>query len=143
MKQDLIDTFLVKIADKLTIEEKIELQKQLLTCDDKAFALLMSHNKPTIRSNSWRMFWRGLLCIISAGSIIISIVNFIICLSDVWDEDLLIIALVFAVFFLLTIYPIIIWYNGVKLKYTPKNKRLYEDYLKIIKSYQNTSLSVE
>ena len=60
MKYELIDAFLIKNANKLKLDEKIELRNKLLTCDDKAFALLMSHKKPTTRSN----FWRRWFCII-------------------------------------------------------------------------------
>lgn len=46
MKQELISAFLLKNATKLNIEEKVELQKQLQTHDDRLFNLLILHNKP-------------------------------------------------------------------------------------------------
>lgn len=130
MKQELIDTFLVKIANKLTVDEKIELQKQLQACDDKAFALLMSHKKPTTKSN----FWRRLLCGTSAGIIIVSC----ICFLDFPVQSLICLVASISTFLLFRK-----WQKSGKLKYMPKKKRLYEDYLKIIQSYQNPSQTVE
>ena len=72
MKYELIDAFLIKNANKLKLDEKIELRNKLLTCDDKAFALLMSHKKPTTRSN----FWRRLFCIIPIAAAMLSVILF-------------------------------------------------------------------
>lgn len=133
MKQELIDTFLVKIANKLTINEKIELQKQLQTCDNKAFALLMSNKAPAIISR------KHLLCIISAITASASLMCFIECIffSSQYDWDLyLIAALICLVVFMSLFFKIRIWYKRGELKYIPRRKRLYKDYLKIIQSYQ-------
>jgi hypothetical protein len=81
MKQELIDTFLVKIANKLTVDEKIELQQQWQACDDKAFALLMSHKKPTTKSN----FWRRLLCAFSLPSLIALVIFIVQLIEDFYD----------------------------------------------------------
>lgn len=140
MKQELIDTFLVKIANKLTINEKIELQKQLQTCDDKAFALLMSNKAPAIISR------KHLLCIISAITASASLMCFIECIffSSQYDWDLyLIAALICLVVFMSLFFLIRIWYKRGELKYIPRRKRLYKDYLKIIQSYQEATQSIE
>lgn len=140
MKQELIDTFLVKIANKLTINEKIELQKQLQTCDDKAFALLMSNKAPAIISR------KHLLCIISAITASASLMCFIECIffSSQYDWDLyLIAALICLVVFMSLFFKIRIWYKRGELKYIPRRKRLYKDYLKIIQSYQEATQSIE
>ena len=133
MKQELIDAFLVKIDNKLTINEKIELQKQLQTCDDKAFALLMSNKAPAIISR------KHLLCIISAITASASFMCFIECIffSSQYDWDLyLIAALICLVVFIPLFLKVRIWYKRGELKYIPRRKRLYKDYLKIIQSYQ-------
>lgn len=133
MKQELIDTFLVKNSNNLTVDEKIELQKQLKTCDDKAFALLMSNKAPAIISR------KHLLCIISAITASASLMCFIECIffSSQYDWDLyLIAALICLVVFMPLFFKVRIWYKRGELKYIPRRKRLYKDYLKIIQSYQ-------
>lgn len=143
MKQELIDAFLVKIANKLTVDEKIELQKQLKTCDDKAFALLMSHKKPTTRSN----FWRRLFCIIPIAAAMLSFILFVGWLGWVFaSEDtafMIFPSLIFLGVFLVSFLLIKKWYKHGKLKRMPKRRRLYEDYLKIIQSYQEATQSIE
>lgn len=140
MKQGLIDAFLIKNANKLSVEQKIELKNQLQSCDDKAFALLTSHKKPTTRSN----FWRRAFCIIPIGTAIASCVFFIACWVDHWNDDGLLLAIfICLVVFIATFFIVRMWYKRGKLKYMPKRKRLYEDYLKIIQSYQEATQSIE
>ena len=148
MKQDLIDAFIVKNANKLKVDEKIELQKQLKTCDDKAFSLLMSHKKPTTKSN----FWRRLLCVLSPLCLIASIVFISLyctlgyysrnlgCYCYYYDPGWLVGAILCILAIIAFIGLLIYWKKkGVlkdKLKSMPKRKRLYMDYLKIIHTYQ-------
>lgn len=140
MQQGLIDAFLIKNANKLSVEQKIELKNQLQSCDDKAFALLTSHKKPTTRSN----FWRRAFCIIPIGTAIASCVFIIACWVDDWnDEGLLLAIFICLVVFIATFFIVRMWYKRGKLKYMPKRKRLYEDYLKIIQSYQEATQSIE
>lgn len=143
MKQGLIDAFLIKNANKLSVEQKIELKNQLQSCDDKAFALLTSHKKPTTRSN----FWRRAFCIILIGTTIASCLFIIECCyhwNDSWKDKWLLLAIfIFLVVFIATFFIVRMWYKRGKLKYMPKRKRLYEDYLKIIQSYQEATQSIE
>ena len=146
MKQGLIDAFLIKNANKLSLEQKIELKNQLQSCDDKAFALLTSHKKPTTRSN----FWRRLLCVFSAMSAFFSMACFIggICFwideGSLSDPSLFAASGLALLIFSITFLFIRKWHKLGKLKRMPKRKqRLYEDYLKIIQSYQETTQSIE
>ena len=139
MKQELIDAFLVKNANKLKLDEKIELRNKLLTCEDKAFALLMSHKKPTTRSN----FWRRLLCVFSAMSALCFIMWFIggICFwidRGSLDDPSLFAASGLALLIFSITFPFVRkWYKLGKLKRSmPKRKRLYNDFLYIIQTYQ-------
>ena len=129
MKQEFIGTFLAKIANKLTIDEKIELHKQLQTCDDKAFALLMSHNKFSIKKS----FWRGVLWGISVASAIASLGFFILCIVDYWADDWVGGLIICIMFFAASFAPAIGWYKKAH------TKQLYEDYLKIIQAYQENT----
>jgi len=143
MKYELIDAFLIKNANKLKLDEKIELRNKLLTCDDKAFALLMSHKKPTTRSN----FWRRLFCIIPIAAAMLSVILFGGWLGWVFAREgapfLIFPSLIFLGVFLVSFLLIKKWYKHGKLKRMPKRRRLYEDYLKIIQSYQEATQSIE
>lgn len=148
MNQELIDTFLIKNANKLTVDEKIELQKQLQTCNDKAFAILMSHKKPTTRSN----FWRRFLCVFSLPSLIASIVFIVqFCTEHHYNpwtgefyyyyDPVWLVGAALCLILVITFVILLVYWNkkGVlaeKLQSLPKRKRLYKDYLKIIQAYQ-------
>lgn len=146
MKQELIAAFLVKNSGKLKVDEKIEIEKQLQTCDDKAFAILMSHKKLTTKSN----FWRRLFCIIPIVAIVYLIASFCILVTELISAERISETYFVLLIFLGSIIVLIVsfillrkWYKHGKLKRMPKRKRLYEDYLKIIQTYQMNTKSAE
>lgn len=130
MKQEMINAFLVKNANKLTLDQRIELQRQLSTCDDKAFAILMSHNKP-IPTPAGNL--RALLLILSIAAPIASLAFLIVYLcsgnSDFIGGVIMSCMVLFSSICILQVGP----KKGRSLFIIGSRKtRLYENYLKII-----------
>lgn len=128
MKQELISAFLLKNATKLNIEEKVELQKQLQTRDNRLFNLLILHNKP---NPTLLGYVRLFLIIWSIVAPIVSICCFVVYLcTDI--ENFLVTSSWCGISILCSLLPL----STNRLKLASRKKRLYNDYLKIIQSHK-------
>lgn len=138
MKQEYISTFLIKTSGMFSVEDTMKLQDLLQTTKDDAFPILMAINTPTTRGNIKRLAICIALLVISLFYAIGFTIQFIIHAVEYnnFYADLLIPAILFFAAFITLTHFTKIWYDNGKLKYVPKNKRLYIDYINIIKSYQ-------
>lgn len=128
MKQELIDAFMLKNSGKFTPEQQMNLHKQLQTCDEKAFVLLMSHNKP---NPTLLGYVRLFLIIWSIVAPIVSICCFVVYLcTDI--ENFLVTSSWCGISILCSLLPL----STNRLKLASRKKRLYNDYLKIIQSHK-------
>lgn len=123
MKQELIDSFMLKNSGKFTAEQQMNLHKLLKSTSDEAFTILMTHQAPA------NPIVKRVLYLLGAFFTFVFIVGlyFTFLESGEFAEE--------EAFSLIFIVPAIAAFIGAKcLK--PSRSTLYEAYYKIALSYQ-------
>jgi hypothetical protein len=124
MKQELIDSFMLKNSGKFTAEQQMNLHKLLKSTSDEAFTILMTHQAPA------NPIVKGVLYLLGVFFTFLFILGFYFTFLEGgggFNEE--------EAFSLIFVVPAIAAFIGAKcLK--PSRSTLYEAYYKIALSYQ-------